>query len=102
MTGNVISINLVLMTYSWVIIAILLFFFFLIARFYERKAHQKSHYQLFLFPLVLFLLGILRYDFLFAGNFVGDLLGDTLFFVGGVATAILGYHLLDLMTGGRA
>jgi len=101
-TGNVTSINLVLVTYSWVIIAILLFFFFLIARFYERKARQKSHYQLFLLPLVLFLLGILRYDFLFAGNFVGDLLGDTLFFVGGVATAILGYHLLDLMTGGRA
>ena len=96
------SINLVLMTYSWVIIAILLFFLFLIARFYERKAHQRSHYQLFLLPLVLFLLGTLRYDFLFAGDFVGDLLGDTLFFTGGVASAILGYHLLNLMTGGRA
>lgn len=98
MTG----IKLVLMTYSWVIIAIILFFLFLIARFYERKAHQKSHYQLFLLPLVLFLLGTLRYDFLFAGSFVGDLLGDTLFFAGGVATTILGYHLLNLMTGGRA
>jgi hypothetical protein len=97
-----ISINLVLLTYSWVIIVILLFFLLLIARFYERKAHQKSHYQLFLLPLVLFLLGTLRYDFLFADNFVGDLLGDTLFFAGGVATSILGYHLLNLMTGGRA
>jgi hypothetical protein len=97
MTG----INLVLMTYSWVIIAILLFFLFLIARFYERKAHQRSRYQLFLLPLILFLLGTLRYDFLFVGNFVGDLLGDTLFFAGGVAAAILGYHLLNLMTGGR-
>jgi hypothetical protein len=97
MTG----INLVLMTYSWVIMAILLFFLFLIARFYERKAHQRSHYQLFLLPLILFLLGTLRYDFLFVGNFVGDLLGDTLFFAGGVAAAILGYHLLNLMTGGR-
>lgn len=95
-------INLILMTYSWVTIAILLFFLFLIARFYERKAHQKSHYQLFLFPLVLFLLGTLRYDFLFAGNFVGDPFGDTLFFAGGVATTILSYHLLNLMTGGRA
>jgi hypothetical protein len=97
MTG----INLVLMTYSWVIMAILLFFLFLIARFYERKAHQRSHYQLFLLPLILFLLGTLRYDFLFVGNFVGDLLGDTLFFAGGVATAILGYYLSNLMTGGR-
>jgi hypothetical protein len=97
-----ISINLVLLTYSWVIIAILLFFLFLIARFYERKACQKSRYQLFLLPLALFLLGTLRYDFLFAGNFVGDLFGDILFFAGGVATAILGYHLLNLMTGGRA
>lgn len=96
------SINLVLMTYSWVIIAILLLFLFLIARFYERKAHQRAHYQLFLLPLVLFLLGTLRYDFLFAGDFVGDLLGDTLFFAGGVASVILGYHLLNLMTGGRA
>lgn len=97
-----IAINLVLMTYSWVIIAILLFFLFLIARFYERKAHQRSHYQLFLLPLVLFLLGTLRYDFLFADNFVGDVLGDILFSAGGVATTILGYHLLNLMTGGRA
>jgi hypothetical protein len=98
---NVINVNLVLMTYSWVIIAILLFFLFLIARFYERKAHQKSHYQLFLLPLILFLLGALRYNFLFSNNFVGDLLGDTLFFAGGVATSILGYRLLNLMTGGR-
>ena len=97
-----IGINLVLMTYSWVMIVILLFFLLLIARFYERKAHQKSHYQLFLLPLVLFLLGALRYDFLLASNFVGDPLGDTLFFAGGVATAILGYHILNLMTGGRA
>lgn len=97
-----IGINLFLMIYSWVIIVILLFFLFLIARFYERKARQKSHYQLFLLPLVLFLLGTLRYGFLFTGNFVGDLLGDTFFFAGGVATAILGYHLLNLMTGGRA
>jgi hypothetical protein len=89
------------MTYSWVIIAIQLFFLFLIARFYERKAHQKSHYQFFFLPLTLFLLGTLRYDFLFAGNFVGNLLGDTLFFAGGVATTILGYYLLNLMTGGR-
>jgi hypothetical protein len=97
----VVSINLVLMTYSWVIVAILLFFLFLIARFYERKAYQKSHYQFVLLPLTLFLLGTLRYDFLFVGNFVGNLLGDTLFFAGGVATTILGYHLLNLMTGGR-
>jgi hypothetical protein len=96
------SINLILITYSWVIIVILLFFLFLIARFYERKAHQKSHYQLFLLPLALFLFATLRYVFLFASNFVGDLLGDTLFFVGGVATTIFGYRLLNLMTGGRA
>ncbi len=96
------GINLFLMTYSWVMIAILLFFLLLIARFYERKAHQKSHYQLFLLPLVFFVLGALRYDFLFASNFVGDPLGDTLFFTGGVATTILGYHILNLMTGGRA
>ena len=95
------SIHLVLMSYSWVIIVILLFFLFLIARFYERKAYQKSHYQFFLLPLVLFLLGTLRYDFLFTGSFVGDLLGDVFFFGGGVATGILGYRLLNLMTGGR-
>lgn len=96
------SINLVLMTYSWIIVAILLFFLFLIARFYEKKAHQKSRYQFFLLPLALFLIGTFRYVSLLGGDFVGDLLGDTLFFVGGVAAAILGYHLLNLMTGGRA
>lgn len=96
------DINLVLMTYSWVIVAILLVFLFLIARFYERKAQQRSYYQLFFLPLVLFLLGTLRYGSLSTCNFVGDPLGDILFFAGGVAAAILGYHLLNLMTGGRA
>jgi len=97
-----IVIKLILMTYSWVIVVILLLFLFLIARFYERKAHQKSGYQLFLLPSALFLLGALRYDGLWADNFVGDPVGDLLFFAGGVTAIILGYRLLDLMTGGRA
>jgi hypothetical protein len=49
----------------------------------------------------LFLLGTVRYLFSEAG-FAGDVVGDIFFFLGGVSLALLGYYLLQLMTGGRS
>jgi hypothetical protein len=84
--------------YAWGAITILLLFLYLIARFYEHKAGQRSHYSLFLVPTGLFLFGAMRYAF-FAADFVGDPAGDAALFAGGTALFLLGHFLLDLMTG---
>lgn len=89
----------ILNIYSWVIIAITLFFLLLTARFYERKSGQSTHYHLFILPLVLFLLSVIQY--LFSGyDFAGDVMGDTLLFSGGLILSFLGASLLSLMTKG--
>jgi hypothetical protein len=84
--------------YAWGAIAILLLFLYLIARFYERKAGQRSYYRFFLIPMGLFLFAAISYAF-FAADFVGAPAGDAAFFAGGMVMFLLGYFLLDLMTG---
>jgi len=88
----------VLIAYSWVIAALLSLTFFLIARFYEGKAGQRSYYQLFLIPPLLFLVGGTRYAII-TGDLVGDVAGDVAFFLGGLSLSILTYFLFNLMTG---
>lgn len=86
--------------YSWGIFGVVLFFLFLIARFYEKKAGQRSYYQLFFLPLLLVLFSAALYAF-FSEDFVGDMLGDSLLFLAGVTQTALGCFLYTLMTGGR-
>jgi len=94
------SVNDVLLLYTWVLTATLLVFFFLIARFYERKAGQRSYYQLFLLPALFYLLSGLRYV-MAGGSPWDDLLGNMLLFLGGLTAIGLSYFLFKLMTGGR-
>jgi hypothetical protein len=84
------------MLFSWIIVAILLLFLFLIGRFYEMQFRQRSYYQLFLLPLVLFLAGALWY-FLSTQDIVGMPGPDLLFLLGGIALIGLGYTLHRLM-----
>jgi len=86
--------------YSWGIAALLSLALFLIARFYEEKAGQRSYYQLFLIPSLLFLVGGARYAIV-TGDLVGDVAGDVAFFLGGLSLSVLAYFLFNLMTGGR-
>jgi ABC-type polysaccharide/polyol phosphate export permease len=92
--------NGVLTAYSWGAAAILSLTLFLVSRFYEEKAGQRSYFQLFLIPPLLFLVGGVRYA-LIAGDLVGDIPGDVAFFLGGLSLSILSYFLFNLMTGGR-
>jgi hypothetical protein len=80
-------------------IAVLLFFLFAIARFFERKSSRKSFYPLFLLPVVFFVGSALRY--FVVSDFVGDPWGDLGHVIGGALVCGLGYFLLNLMTGGR-
>lgn len=73
---------------------------FLIARFYEKKAGQRSYYHIFLLPILLFYLSAARYA-LSGCNFAGDMVGDGLLFLGGLTLSSLGFFLLNLMTGGK-
>jgi hypothetical protein len=85
--------------YTWGGVSALLFFLFVIARFFERKSGRKSYYPLFLLPIVLFLGSVVRY--VSVGGFVGDAWGDLGRVIGGLLVCGLGYSLLHLMTGGR-
>jgi uncharacterized membrane protein len=89
----------ILTLYTWGGIAVLLFFLFAIARFFERKSSRRSFYPLFLLPVVFFAGSALRY--FVVGDFVGDLWGDIGRIIGGALVCGLGYFLLNLMTGGR-
>ena len=98
----------ILTLYSWVLGAGLVLFVLYIARFYEKKyaelyrdaPRRRTYYQLFWIPLILFLLAAGRYAFL-RDDWVGDVISDLAFWVGGVVLATLGYYVQNMMTGGR-
>jgi hypothetical protein len=101
-------INSVLILYCWIAAAILILFLFLIGRFYEIKIGQKSFYQLFMLPLISFLVAALWYAF-FAHNstdaslhdFVGEFGPDLLFLLGGLLLIVLCHSLHRIMLGGK-
>jgi hypothetical protein len=88
--------------------AILVFFLFLIARFYELRFGQRSYYQLLLVPLSLFVVAAI-WDAFFVNDQTGDPLldfvgatgPDLLLLVGGLLLLILCYSLYRTMMGGR-
>jgi membrane protease YdiL (CAAX protease family) len=94
--------------FCWIIAAILIFFLFLVGRFYEIRFGQKSYYQLMLIPLVLFLIAAIWDAFLansYTGDplldFVGAFFPDLLFLLGGIILTVLCYYLYRIMMGGR-
>ena len=102
------AINSILLLYSWIVVAALILFLFLIGRFYELKLKQRSRYQLFLVPLVLFSVATLGYVFLVRGStetmphdFVGALWPDLLYLAGGLVLIALCYSLHRTMMGGK-
>jgi hypothetical protein len=90
----------ILTLFIWIGIALLLLLINRVARFYELTTGVRSYHRLFWAPLFLFLIGAGRYLLVGVGV-AGDVLGDLLFFLGGVSLSLLSYFLLRLMTGGR-
>lgn len=84
---------------AWFLLAILLAFLLLIARFYENVSNERTHFWMFVLPVIVFGLASARYAFI--NQLGGDLLGDGLWFVGGVILAGLCVYLYKLMTSGR-
>ena len=88
--------------------ALLVFFLFLVGRFYEIRFGQRSYFQLLLVPFSLFITAAIWDAFLansHTGNplldFVGALGPDLLFLIGGLVLVALCYSLLRTMMGGR-
>ena len=86
--------------YNWGVVAVLLVFQFLIARFYEKKSGQRSYYTFFLVPALLFLAAAALYGF-WVCDVAGNIWGDSLLFVGGGILTTLSALLFRLMMGGK-
>ncbi len=91
----------ILTIYIWGVVCILLFFLFVIGRFYQKKSGRRSYYPSFFVPIALFAVAGIRYAFL-APTIVGDIWGDVLRFLAGVVVGGFGLFLLRLMIGGRS
>ncbi|MFW6115640.1 MAG: hypothetical protein ACOC7Y_01115 [Chloroflexota bacterium] len=92
--------KVVLTIYAWVVIGVLLFILWRIARFYERASKQQVRHRLLLLPAALLSAGVIWY----LGNnrnFVGSPTGDLLLFAGGVLLFLFSSRLATLMTGER-
>jgi hypothetical protein len=94
-----ISVAQLLMIYAWFLLAFLLVFLLLIARFYQRFASERTYYQLFSIPMVLFGVGLVRYASL--DRIAGDSLGDLLIGAAGLVLTYLCVLLYHLMTRNR-
>jgi len=98
----------ILVLYSSLVASLLLLFLFLIGRFYEVRFGQRSYYQIFIVPLVLYL-GAAVWDAFFANDYTGDPLLDfvgawgpnLLWLSGGIALGLLCFTLYRTMMGGR-
>lgn len=100
--------GILLIVFDWIIAAILIVFLLLIGRFYEIRFGSRSRFQLMLIPLVLLITAAV-WDAAIANSYTGDplldfvgaVIPDLLFFVGGVIQIALGYYLFRTMMGGR-
>jgi hypothetical protein len=85
--------------FSWFLMAILLAFLLLIARFYRNMTKERTYFWAFTLPILFFGIGSARY----AANdrIGGDLLGNVAWFVGGIVLIGLCVFLYRTMTAGR-
>jgi hypothetical protein len=90
----------ILTLYAWFIALLLMVILCLIARFYQLKSGQRSYFQLFMVPALLFLGAGIRYA-IGANVWIGDQAADALLFLAGILTVWLGGYLLRIMLGGR-
>jgi len=88
--------NQFIILYGWFLLVGLIVFLMLIARFYQRFAGEKTYYQLFLIPMMLFGVQIVR-----RANFSRDPFGSLSAALGGVVLLALSIILYRRMTHGR-
>lgn len=75
------AISQFLSLFTWFAIATLIVFILLIARFYQKFSGKRTQFQLFSLVIVVFGIATVRYTSL--SRVSGDVIADTLSFVGG-------------------
>ncbi|MCC6801640.1 MAG: hypothetical protein IT319_02050 [Anaerolineae bacterium] len=88
--------NQLIILFGWFLLVGLILFLMLIARFYQRFAGEKTYYQLFLIPMMLFGVQVVRRT-----NFSHDPFGNLSAALGGVMLLALSLFLYRRMTKGR-
>ena len=94
-----VSVSQFLMLYSWFVLAGLLVFLLLIARFYQRFSSEQTYFRLFALPIVLFGMATVRYASI--NHIAGDVIGDLLTVIAGGALVIQCVFLYHMMTRNR-
>lgn len=90
------SLNQLLVIYTWFPMTVLVLFMFLIGRFYQKFSNEQTHFRFFLLPLALFGLAAVRYASL--DDFITDPFADIFIAIGGFVLAFLSFRLYWLMT----
>lgn len=94
-----VSLSQFLTLYMWFPLAFVLVFLLLIARFYQRFASERTYFEWFAVPILLFGAAIMRYASV--GQLAGDLAGDILLGIAGIALLLLSTFLYYRMTQNR-
>ena len=94
-----VSVSQFLMLYLWFPLAFVLVFLLLIARFYQRFAMERTFFEGFAVPIMLFGASVMRYASI--GHITGDLAGDTLFGLAGCSLLAMSLFLYYRMTQNR-
>lgn len=87
------------MLFSWFVLAGLLIFLLLIARFYQRTSGESTYFRLFSLPIMLFGSATVRYASI--NQIAGDGVGDMLYIVAGTILVIQCLFLYRIMTRNR-
>ena len=91
--------NQALTLYIWFTLTVLLALLLMIARFYQNVSKERTYYEVFALPIVIF--GIASARNAFIDRLSGDVLADSLWFVGGALLVALCVYLYNLMISGR-
>jgi hypothetical protein len=94
-----VSVSQFLMLYLWFPLAFVLVFLLLIARFYQRFAIERTFFEGFAVPIMLFGASVMRYASI--GHIAGDLAGDALFGLAGCTLLAMSLFLYYRMTQNR-
>jgi hypothetical protein len=94
-----VSVSQFLMLYSWFVLAGVLVFLLLIARFYQRFSSEQTYFRLFILPIILFGMSTVRYASI--NQVAGDGLGDMLSILAGVSLVAQCIFLYHMMTRNR-
>jgi len=93
-------VDLILTIYVWIAAAAITFFLFLIARFFQKKSEQRSYFQYYAIPAILFLVVGIRLVF-GPSSYIEDEVANSLLVLAGAIAGVLGSYLHMLMMGGR-